>query len=368
MKMKKIDIGDIEGFRLGNAENAEAGTGVTVIISEEGAVAGVDVRGGGPATRETDLLRPENTVDKVHAVVLSGGSAFGLEAASGVMRSLAERSIGFQVDEGIYVPIVPGASLYDLPVGRSDVFPDVDMGRAAVENAYSGEFSGGNHGAGTGATVGKYMGYGRAMKTGLGTFACGDDFVQVGAVTAVNAIGDIYNGAGNIIAGLRTVDGSAIKGTIRVLKGMVHDESSPDLDLTDIKTIAAAEALKKKSDESRAEISSVHVNDESHAEEAADEKDEIVKAMMDSYNQENPPAVEDEYLSMPETEETSEPEPEPAPEAAAVEIAEEHEPVRVEQTEEPEPVAAVQAETPEVPPAPAAEESIAPAAEESAAH
>ena len=366
MKMKKIDIGDIEGFRLGNAENAEAGTGVTVIISEEGAVAGVDVRGGGPATRETDLLRPENTVDKVHAVVLSGGSAFGLEAASGVMRSLAERSIGFQVDEGIYVPIVPGASLYDLPVGRSDVFPDVDMGRAAVENAYSGEFSGGNHGAGTGATVGKYMGYGRAMKTGLGTFACGDDFVQVGAVTAVNAIGDIYNGAGNIIAGLRTVDGSAIKGTIRVLKGMVHDESSPDLDLTDIKTIAAAEALKKKSDESRAEISSVHVNDESHAEEeAADEKDEIVKAMMDSYNQENPPAVEDEYLSMPETEETSE--PEPAPEAAAVEIAEEHEPVRVEQTEEPEPVAAVQAETPEVPPAPAAEESIAPAAEESAA-
>lgn len=367
MKMKKIDIGDIEGFRLGNAENAEAGTGVTVIISEEGAVAGVDVRGGGPATRETDLLRPENTVDKVHAVVLSGGSAFGLEAASGVMRSLAERSIGFQVDEGIYVPIVPGASLYDLPVGRSDVFPDVDMGRAAVENAYSGEFSGGNHGAGTGATVGKYMGYGRAMKTGLGTFACGDDFVQVGAVTAVNAIGDIYNGAGNIIAGLRTVDGSAIKGTIRVLKGMVHDESSPDLDLTDIKTIAAAEALKKKSDESRAEISSVHVNDESHAEEAADEKDEIVKAMMDSYNQENPPAVEDEYLSMPETEETSEPEPEPAPEAAAVEIAEEHEPVRVEQTEEPEPVAAVQAETPEVPPAPAAEESIAPAAEESAA-
>ena len=366
MKMKKIDIGDIEGFRLGNAENAEAGTGVTVIISEEGAVAGVDVRGGGPATRETDLLRPENTVDKVHAVVLSGGSAFGLEAASGVMRSLAERSIGFQVDEGIYVPIVPGASLYDLPVGRSDVFPDVDMGRAAVENAYSGEFSGGNHGAGTGATVGKYMGYGRAMKTGLGTFACGDDFVQVGAVTAVNAIGDIYNGAGNIIAGLRTVDGSSIKGTIRVLKGMVHDESSPDLDLTDIKTIAAAEALKKKSDESRAEISSVHVNDESHAEEAAaDEKDEIVKAMMDSYNQENPPAVEDEYLSMPETEETSE--PEPAPEAAAVEIAEEHEPVRVEQTEEPEPVAAVQAETPEVPPAPAAEESIAPAAEESAA-
>ena len=381
MKMKKIDITDIEGFRLGNAENAEAGTGVTVIISEEGAVAGVDVRGGGPATRETDLLRPENTVDKVHAVVLSGGSAFGLEAASGVMRSLSERNIGFQVDEGIYVPIVPGASLYDLPVGRSDVFPDVEMGRTAVENAYEGEFSGGNHGAGTGATVGKYMGYGRAMKTGLGTFACGDDFIQVGAVAAVNAIGDIYNGAGNIIAGLRTVDGLAIKGTIRVLKGMVHDESSPDLDLTDIKTIAAAEALKKKSDESRAEISSVHVSDAPHSEEdVTDEKDEIVKAMMDSYNQENPPAVEDEYLSMPEPVESPEPaavivevseepaEPAadthdaaeiPAAEAAPVETAEEHEPVHVEQTEEPEPVAAVQSEEPAAPETPVSEGSAA---------
>lgn len=366
MKMKKIDITDIEGFRLGNAENAEAGTGVTVIIAEDGAVAGVDVRGGGPATRETDLLRPENTVDKVHAIVLSGGSAFGLEAASGVMRSLAARGIGFQVDEGICVPIVPGASLYDLPVGQSDVFPDVEMGRTAVENAYNGEFSNGNHGAGTGATVGKYMGYGRAMKTGLGTFACGDDFVQVGAVTAVNAVGDIYNGAGNIIAGLRTVDGSAIKGTIRVLKGMVHDESSPDLDLTDIKTIAAAEALKKKSDESRTEISSVHVNDTPRSEEsenAADEKEDIVRAMMDSYNQENPPAVEDEYLSIPE--EPAEPEPvqteehvvscpaeepaapaEPAAETVPVTSSEEQvsEEVVFEPAEEPEP-AAVHEET-----------------------
>ena len=316
MKMKKIDIGDIEGFRLGNAENAEAGTGVTVIISEEGAAGGVDVRGGGPATRETDLLRPENTVDKVHAIVLSGGSAFGLEAASGVMRALAERGIGFQVDEGICVPIVPGASLYDLPVGRSDVFPDVQMGREAVENAYSAEFRSGNHGAGTGATVGKYKGYGRAMKTGLGTFACGDEFIQVGAVTAVNAVGDIYNGAGNIIAGLRTVDGSAIKGTIRVLKGMVHDESSPDLDLTDIKTIAAAEALKIESDESREEIASVHSENAAHPEEiTTDEKDDIVKAMMASYNQENPPAVEDEYLSMPEV--SADPEPVQTEEPAA---------------------------------------------------
>ena len=317
MKMRKIDITDIEGFRIGNAENAEAGTGVTVVVSEGGAVAGVDVRGGGPATRETDVLKPENTVQKIHAVVLSGGSAFGLEAASGVMRSLAERGVGLSLDEGICIPIVPGASLYDLPVGRSDVYPDVEMGREAVENAYTGEFKTGNHGAGTGASVGKFMGYGRAMKTGLGTFACGDDYVQVGAIAAVNAVGDVYNGAGNIIAGLRTVDGSAIKGTIRVLKGMVHDESSPDLDLRDIRTIAAAEALKKKSDDSRDEISAIHQSEPSAAastssESVSDEKDDIVKAMMASYNQENPPAVEDEYISMPEK---------TAPEAEAVQEA-----------------------------------------------
>ena len=320
MKMRKIDIGDIEGFRIGNAENTEAGTGVTVIIAEEGAVGGVDVRGGGPATRETDLLRPENTVEKIHAVVLSGGSAFGLEAASGVMRSLAERGIGFSIDEGITIPIVPGASLYDLPVGRPDVFPDVQMGREAVENAFEGTFRSGNHGAGTGASVGKYMGYSRAMKTGLGTFACGDDFVQVGAVTAVNAVGDIYNGAGNIIAGLRTVDGSAIKGTIRVLKGMVHDESSPDLDLTDIKTIAAAEAIRKQSAESGEEKTTGRVSEPVRAEEqTSDEKDSIVRAMMESYNQENPPAVEDEYLSIseePGAPEDAAPAAEPEPETS----------------------------------------------------
>lgn len=292
MKMRKIDIREIEGFRLGNAENAEAGTGVTVIISEEGAVGGVDVRGGGPATRETDLLRSENTVDRIHAVVLSGGSAFGLEAASGVMRSLAEKGIGFRLDEGIVVPIVPGASLYDLPVGRSDVFPDVEMGREAVENAYAGVFETGNHGAGTGATVGKYLGYGRAMKSGLGTFACGDDFVQVGAIAAVNAVGDVYNGAGNIIAGLRTTDGTAIKGTIRVLKGMLHDESSPDLDLSDIRTIAASEALRSERPASAAGDNAVSSDQTDKEDVSADEKDDIVRAMMRSYEQENSPEAE----------------------------------------------------------------------------
>lgn len=312
--MKKIDINEVEGFRLGNAENAEAGTGVTVIIADEGAVAGVDVRGGGPATRETDLLRSENTVDKVHAVVLSGGSAFGLEAASGVMRALSEKGIGFRIDENIVVPIVPGASLYDLTIGRSDVFPDVAMGREAAENAFEGKFESGNHGAGTGATVGKYLGYERAMKTGLGTFACGDDFVQVGAIAAVNAVGDIYNGAGNIIAGLRTSDGTAIKGTIRVLKGLVHDESSPDLDLTDIRTIASAEAVRTSPSPhvSHAEDTAPAVSTASEEKDAADEKDDIVKAMMRSYELENSASKAAEADTEPAAEETT-PAAAPAP-------------------------------------------------------
>ena len=123
MAIKMISITDIGGFKLGNAENKEKGTGCTVIVCEEGAVGGVDVRGGGPATRETDLLRSENTVNSVNAVVLSGGSAFGLEAASGVMRELADRKIGFDVGDDIVVPIVCGASLYDLPVGDHKAFP-----------------------------------------------------------------------------------------------------------------------------------------------------------------------------------------------------------------------------------------------------
>ena len=224
MAMKIISVTDIRDFKLGNAENTEKGTGCTVIVCEEGAVGGVDVRGGGPATRETDLLRSENTVNAVNAVVLSGGSAFGLEAASGVMRELADRKIGFDVGDDIVVPIVCGASLYDLPIGDPKAFPDVSMGIQAVNNAFDGLFAKGNHGAGTGATVGKLKGYDRAMKTGLGTFACSDGIIDVGAIAAVNAVGDIYNGAGNIIAGLRSEDGESIYGTIKTLKGMVHDK------------------------------------------------------------------------------------------------------------------------------------------------
>lgn len=279
MAMKIISVADIGDFKLGNAENSEKGTGCTVIVCEEGAVGGVDVRGGAPATRETDLLRSENTVDAVNAVVISGGSAFGLESASGVMRELADRRIGFDVGDDIIVPIVCGASLYDLPIGDPKAFPDVYMGAQAVRNAYDGIFANGNHGAGTGASVGKLKGYDRAMKAGLGTFACSDGVVEVGAVAAVNAVGDIYNGAGNIIAGLRSEDGKTIYGTIKTLKGMVHDqirqidESTLFINRSDIEEALAAAARQYEQEVAAAEED---VPEEAPEEEPAEEPVEEV--------------------------------------------------------------------------------------------
>ncbi|MBR2541067.1 MAG: P1 family peptidase [Mogibacterium sp.] len=328
MKIRKINITEIEGFRIGNAEDPEGATGCTVIISEEGAVAGVDVRGGAPATRETDLLRSENTVDKINAVVISGGSAFGLEAGSGVMRALASRNIGYK-GAGSCVPIVAGASLFDLAVGRSDVFPDVDMGIQAVDNAYEGKFESGNHGAGTGATVGKMLGMDRAMKSGLGTFACSDDIVHVGAVVAVNACADVYNGAGNIIAGLRTADGSQIQGTIKVLKGMLHPESEPELRFEDIKKMASDE--KTHADIPAAPFisstgaSQPKTGEDNKAEVKSDFKSDIARAIQLAY--ENETAAKAEEESQPAYEEPAYEEPEPAetiPEAEpATVIAEE---------------------------------------------
>ena len=222
----RVDITDIKGFKLGNAENTDAATGCTVIVAEKGATAGVDVRGGGPATRETDLLRSENTIDKIHAVVISGGSAYGLEAGSGVMRELENMKIGHRVSSCI-VPIVCQASLFDLNVGQSDIRPDRTMGVKAVHNAFcGGEFHHGNYGAGTGASVGKFYGMNRAMKTGLGTFACSDGEIVVGAITAVNAFADVYDGRNHVIAGLLSADGKRIDGTIRPLKNCVAAESS----------------------------------------------------------------------------------------------------------------------------------------------
>lgn len=220
-EFQDISVTEITGFHIGSAEDITMGTGVTTIISEDGATAGVDVRGGGPATRETDLLTPENMVEKIHAVVLSGGSAFGLEAASGVMDYLAEKGYGF--DTGVAkVPIVCGASLFDLHVRASNWKPDSEedrneygkgcragvphpnkaMGRDAAGNAFAKQFRTGNYGAGTGATVGKYKGPQFSMKTGQGASAIQIGSLQVGAIAAVNALGDVIDSDGSTIAGM----------------------------------------------------------------------------------------------------------------------------------------------------------------------
>ena len=212
-------LNELSAFRIGHAQNIEAGTGCTAIIAPQGATCGVDVRGGGPATRETDLLKPENMIEAVHAVVLSGGSAFGLEASCGVMESLAARKIGFELG-GAYVPIVVGACLFDLLAG-DPAHPDKIMGRAAAEAAFSNEGINpeqGNVGAGCGASVGKLAGPKAAMKSGLGWSCLKMGNLVVGALVAVNAIGCIRDEAGTWIAGVQ--DGKG--GVLDPLSAMAH--------------------------------------------------------------------------------------------------------------------------------------------------
>ncbi|TME01946.1 MAG: P1 family peptidase [Chloroflexi bacterium] len=205
------DITDIPNIRVGHDTNLEAGTGCTVIICDTPAVGGIDVRGGAPATRETDLLRPLNMVEGVHAILLTGGSAFGLDAASGVMRYLAERNIGFDVGVA-KVPIVPAAAIFDLGFGSASVRPDADAGYRACVQATSDPVAQGNIGAGTGATVGKLLGPGFMMKGGLGSASMRmDDGTLVGAIVAVNALGDIIDPqTQQVIAGTRSPMGGFI--------------------------------------------------------------------------------------------------------------------------------------------------------------
>lgn len=205
--LSPIPLSAVGAFRFGHWTDEEAGTGCTVIVAPEGAAGGVDVRGGAPASRETDLLRPENTVDRVHAVCLSGGSAYGLEAASGVARELEARGIGLDTGAAL-VPIVCSSCLFDLAFGDATVRPDIAAGRAAVSAALDGDaeapLAEGNVGAGAGATVGKLNGPACAMKAGLGAraFALGE--LRVGALAAVNACGNICDPAtGAAIAGMR---------------------------------------------------------------------------------------------------------------------------------------------------------------------
>ena len=200
--MKEIKITDIENIKIGNAENKEAATGCTVIICERGAVTGLDVRGGGPASRESELTKPFASAEVIHAVLLSGGSAFGLDASGGVMKYLEERNIGFDV--GITkVPLVCQSCIFDLRIGDYKVRPDIDMAYKACINAEDNNPKMGNYGAGAGASVGKILGADYAMKSGLGFYAVEIDDVKVGAIVSVNAFGDIYDyDSGKMIAGL----------------------------------------------------------------------------------------------------------------------------------------------------------------------
>lgn len=215
--MKQIKISEIKGFKVGNAQDLVGGTGCTALLCEKGAFAGVDVRGGSPASRETELLNPVNTVQKIHCVMLSGGSAFGLEAGDGAMQYLEERNVGFDVGVGL-VPLVCGASLFDLELADFHCRPDKAMGYAACKNAEQGEPGEGNCGAGTGATVGKFHGVTDMMKSGLGIYAAQVGAVQVGAVVAVNALGDIINyDDKKIMAGLLNQDKTAFACTTKVM-------------------------------------------------------------------------------------------------------------------------------------------------------
>ncbi len=215
--LKEIKFTDIEGIKVGHEENLEAATGCTVIICEKGAFAGVDVRGGAPGTRETDLLDPVNLVEQIHAVMLGGGSAFGLDAASGAMQYLEEKGIGFDVGVA-RVPIVAGAVLFDLTIGDHKIRPDREMGYRACEKANVTECPNGSVGAGTGATVGKFLGPELSMKGGLGTFAVQVGELQIGALVAVNCLGDVVDSnTGEILAGALSEDKENFVDTEKVM-------------------------------------------------------------------------------------------------------------------------------------------------------
>jgi L-aminopeptidase/D-esterase-like protein len=216
--MRELNFFEIDGIKVGHCEDLDAATGCTVIICEEGASGGVAVRGGAPGTRETDLLNPMEMVQFIHAVVLSGGSAFGLDASGGVMEYLEEKGIGFDV--GVTkVPIVCQAVLFDLIIGNHKIRPDKKMGYAACKNSeLPCENLQGNVGAGTGATVGKILGPNNSMKGGLGTCAFQIGDLQVGAIVAVNALGDIINPQnGEIIAGAISDDKYAFLNTEQIM-------------------------------------------------------------------------------------------------------------------------------------------------------
>ena len=227
-------IVDVPGISVGHATHLDSLTGCTVVLCPDGAVAAVDVRGGAPGTRETDLLGPSRLVQQVHGILLTGGSAFGLAAADGVMRFLAERGVGLQAG-GVRIPIVPAAVLFDLGIGDPRAFPDSHDGWHAAENARSDTLDEGCVGAGTGATVGKVLGVRQAMKSGIGSAALRlSSGVTVGALIAVNALGDVVNPTtGQTIAGARHPEtGGHVSAIGQILQREVQSTEMPGTNTT----------------------------------------------------------------------------------------------------------------------------------------
>ena len=219
----EIPVTDIQPLRIGQTEDVEAGTGCTVLICEDGMRAGLDVRGGGPASRDSQMLNPLMAMQSIHAILLSGGSAYGLGAANGVMEYLEEHDIGFDV--GVTkVPLVVQSDIFDLTVGDAAVRPDAAMGYEAARLAFEApNYRDGNYGAGCGATVGKAAGMDTCMKTGIGSYAIQIGELQVGAIVVLNALGDVYDWkTGAQIAGLLTEDKTALRKTTDYMKRSIE--------------------------------------------------------------------------------------------------------------------------------------------------
>lgn len=221
--MKEIPVTSIENITIGQAENTAAGTGCTVFVSRDGMAAGLDVRGGGPASRESQLLNPLMSAQVLHAVVLAGGSAYGLGAADGVMRCLEERGIGFDVAV-TKVPLVAQSDLFDLTVGDGSVRPDAAMGYEAAKRALEApNYRDGSFGAGCGATVGKIGGMETCMKTGIGSYAVQLGDLKIGAVVALNALGDVFDWkTGRQVAGLLTEDRTGLRSTTEFMQRSIE--------------------------------------------------------------------------------------------------------------------------------------------------
>ena len=245
MDMREIPVTQL-GVRIGQAEDTVGGTGCTVFIAEQGMRAGLDVRGGGPASRESELLRPMAHAQAIHAIVLAGGSAFGLGAANGVMHCLEERGVG--VDVGVTtVPLVVQSDLFDLTVGDRNARPDYAMGLEAARRALEApNYRDGNYGAGCGATVGKAAGMDCCMKTGIGSYAVELGPLKIGAVVAVNAFGDIFDWkTGRKVAGLLTADKTAFRSTVELMKEHVQPVDNKFVGNTTLGVVMTNAAMNK---------------------------------------------------------------------------------------------------------------------------